>query len=206
MNLRPLDPQSSALPNCATARRRRHHRQPGADLGPGEGEASAAVSEPFAPGRSDRVLSPASVRMSQDPTFAGWHPTIGGIARGERWSIVSLGRYRGVPRTEGNTGTRASGSLSFVGAPEAGIRHLVARGYPFRSALADTLSWSGTRGTGCGRDVAQFGSALDWGSRGRRFKSCQPDRGSRRSEAVSGDIRNGLDPSPGPVDHHFRPP
>jgi hypothetical protein len=23
--------------------------------------------------------------------------------------------------------------------------------------------------------VAQFGSALDWGSRGRRFKSCQPD-------------------------------
>lgn len=29
--------------------------------------------------------------------------------------------------------------------------------------------------TGCGRDVAQFGSALDWGSRGRRFKSCRPD-------------------------------
>ena len=27
---------------------------------------------------------------------------------------------------------------------------------------------------GC-RDVAQFGSALDWGSRGRRFKSCRPD-------------------------------
>ena len=26
-----------------------------------------------------------------------------------------------------------------------------------------------------GRDVAQFGSALDWGSRGRRFKSCRPD-------------------------------
>jgi hypothetical protein len=23
--------------------------------------------------------------------------------------------------------------------------------------------------------VAQFGSALDWGSSGRRFKSCQPD-------------------------------
>ena len=23
--------------------------------------------------------------------------------------------------------------------------------------------------------MAQFGSALDWGSRGRRFKSCQPD-------------------------------
>ena len=28
----------------------------------------------------------------------------------------------------------------------------------------------------CGRRaVAQLGSALDWGSRGRRFKSCQPD-------------------------------
>ena len=26
------------------------------------------------------------------------------------------------------------------------------------------------------RDVAQFGSALDWGSRGRRFKSCRPDQ------------------------------
>ena len=26
------------------------------------------------------------------------------------------------------------------------------------------------------RAVAQFGSALDWGSRGRRFKSCQPDQ------------------------------
>ena len=26
------------------------------------------------------------------------------------------------------------------------------------------------------RVVAQLGSALDWGSRGRRFKSCQPDK------------------------------
>ena len=26
-----------------------------------------------------------------------------------------------------------------------------------------------------GRTVAQFGSALDWGLRGRRFKSCQSD-------------------------------
>ena len=30
--------------------------------------------------------------------------------------------------------------------------------------------WQGSR------DVAQLGSALDWGSRGRRFKSCRPDR------------------------------
>src|SRR5229473_2770300 len=30
-----------------------------------------------------------------------------------------------------------------------------------------------------GRDVAQFGSALDWGSRGRRFKSGRPDAGQR---------------------------
>ena len=34
------------------------------------------------------------------------------------------------------------------------------------------------------RDVAQLGSALDWGSRGRRFKSCRPDQYRRRSEAV----------------------
>lgn len=25
------------------------------------------------------------------------------------------------------------------------------------------------------RDMAQLGSALDWGSRGRKFKSCYPD-------------------------------
>jgi hypothetical protein len=32
----------------------------------------------------------------------------------------------------------------------------------------------------CKRAVAQFGSALDWGSRGRRFKSCQPDMSGKR--------------------------
>ncbi len=35
------------------------------------------------------------------------------------------------------------------------------------------------------RAVAQLGSALDWGSSGRRFKSCQPDQRISRSEAVS---------------------
>ncbi|BBC31239.1 hypothetical protein SGFS_025330 [Streptomyces graminofaciens] len=35
------------------------------------------------------------------------------------------------------------------------------------------------------RDVAQLGSALDWGSRGRRFKSCRPDLRSSRSEVIS---------------------
>lgn len=34
------------------------------------------------------------------------------------------------------------------------------------------------------RAVAQLGSALDWGSRGRRFKSCQPD--GHASEGPSG--------------------
>jgi hypothetical protein len=34
--------------------------------------------------------------------------------------------------------------------------------------------------------VAQLGSALDWGSRGRRFKSCQPDRCLALSEAYWG--------------------
>ena len=46
------------------------------------------------------------------------------------------------------------------------------------------LRWD--RGRRQFRAVAQLGSALDWGSRGRRFKSCQPDRGIRRSEAVFG--------------------
>jgi hypothetical protein len=35
------------------------------------------------------------------------------------------------------------------------------------------------------RDVAQLGSALDWGSRGRRFESGRPDHQNRKSEAVS---------------------
>ena len=34
------------------------------------------------------------------------------------------------------------------------------------------------------RVVAQFGSALDWGSRGRRFKSCQPDQLMRAGQKV----------------------
>ena len=34
------------------------------------------------------------------------------------------------------------------------------------------------------RDVAQLGSALDWGSRGRRFKSCRPDRSWTRSRTT----------------------
>ena len=36
--------------------------------------------------------------------------------------------------------------------------------------------------------MAQFGSALDWGSSGRRFKSCQPDQGQsleRQREGIA---------------------
>ena len=35
------------------------------------------------------------------------------------------------------------------------------------------------------RDVAQFGSALDWGSRGRRFKSCLPTRNLNGEQSLS---------------------
>ena len=38
---------------------------------------------------------------------------------------------------------------------------------------------------GASRAVAQLGSALDWGSRGRRFKSCQPDGKRTTPEAAS---------------------
>src|SRR5262245_63052607 len=37
-----------------------------------------------------------------------------------------------------------------------------------------------------GRDVAQFGSALDWGSRGRRFKSGRPDAGQKVTSRFPG--------------------
>ena len=61
---------------------------------------------------------------------------------------------------------------------------------PARARLAtdDTVSTPPVRGSGVaklagllrsGRDVAQLGSALDWGSRGRRFKSCRPDAGQK---------------------------
>lgn len=50
--------------------------------------------------------------------------------------------------------------------------------------LADRATIYGRLSTCCrlsigARAVAQFGSALDWGSSGRRFKSCQPDQRSR---------------------------
>ena len=45
----------------------------------------------------------------------------------------------------------------------------------FAGALVAALGWVRAP-RGRGRDVAQLGSALDWGSRGRRFKSCRPDQ------------------------------
>ena len=49
----------------------------------------------------------------------------------------------------------------------------------FRHGAAGVLSevdvWFATSVRCLPRAVAQLGSALDWGSRGRRFKSCQPD-------------------------------
>ncbi len=47
------------------------------------------------------------------------------------------------------------------------------------------------RSRGKSRAVAQLGSALDWGSRGRRFKSCQPD--------VKALVRVGFSPGLRPV-------
>ncbi len=40
------------------------------------------------------------------------------------------------------------------------------------------------------RDVAQFGSALDWGSRGRRFESGRPDGNEALTSGFAG---QGLD-------------
>ena len=42
----------------------------------------------------------------------------------------------------------------------------------------------GPRTSGQPRAVAQLGSALDWGSRGRRFKSCQPDKRRRGPDII----------------------
>ena len=36
------------------------------------------------------------------------------------------------------------------------------------------------------RGVAQLGSAFDWGSKGRRFKSCHPDSEHRRAHSSVG--------------------
>ena len=50
------------------------------------------------------------------------------------------------------------------------------RGHAEAAVVFPSLHWPRAWGI---RAVAQLGSALDWGSRGRRFKSCQPDRRSR---------------------------
>ena len=46
-------------------------------------------------------------------------------------------------------------------------------GHVGAAVVFPSLHWPRAGGI---RAVAQLGSALDWGSRGRRFKSCQPDR------------------------------
>lgn len=56
----------------------------------------------------------------------------------------------------------------------------------------------GPRTSGQPRAVAQLGSALDWGSRGRRFKSCQPDK------LIKGHLRVALYQFPGRVTWHLR--
>ena len=42
------------------------------------------------------------------------------------------------------------------------------------------------------RAVAQLGSALDWGSRGRRFKSCQPDHCDVSRHRQQPDLQTGV--------------
>ena len=62
-------------------------------------------------------------------------------------------------------------------------------GARFRAPVCRALAFRSLSGgeprplEGRPRAVAQLGSALDWGSRGRRFKSCQPDGKTCRSEA-----------------------
>ena len=47
--------------------------------------------------------------------------------------------------------------------------------------------------------MAQFGSALDWGSSGRRFKSCQPDTGQRRFPVLAAAGSRPVDPFADPA-------
>jgi hypothetical protein len=60
------------------------------------------------------------------------------------------------------------------------------------------------REIGWHRAVAQLGSALDWGSRGRRFKSCQPDQKVPETQGFPGLLRvKRIDPPS--KTHHFTP-
>ena len=56
-----------------------------------------------------------------------------------------------------------------------GARHATGKEPRFRPCPGPALRFTPPCRAGF-RAVAQLGSALDWGSRGRRFKSCQPDR------------------------------
>ena len=51
------------------------------------------------------------------------------------------------------------------------------------------------------RAVAQLGSALDWGSRGRRFKSCQPDHENPLDTGIQGTSRHERQRSETPISH-----
>ena len=61
-------------------------------------------------------------------------------------------------------------SLQNLRARRRGIAQLVEQRSPKPRAVGSSPTAPANH-----RGVAQLGSALDWGSRGRRFKSCHPD-------------------------------
>ena len=70
--------------------------------------------------------------------------------------------------------------LTGPGLPGKGERGTTEVRFPARMRYGSSWpKWCKPRRSQQVRAVAQLGSALDWGSRGRRFKSCQPDHEKR---------------------------
>src|SRR5689334_15744921 len=87
---------------------------------------------------------------------------------------------------DGHRAARAVGrGWSGVAVPASAVRGGASGVAVGRASGVAVAGWGGSRAragwgmrysVAAARDVAQFGSALDWGSRGRRFESGRPDR------------------------------
>ena len=95
-----------------------------------------------------------------------------GVGRRQR-SLAAATRTRKGPRVLSPNTCRGLTMVALHAAPSARRR----RGPRFRPRDGPALRFTPPCRAGF-RAVAQLGSALDWGSRGRRFKSCQPDKQS----------------------------
>ena len=137
---------------------------------------SSASSSP----RTRTRCAAASSRASCSRTQAA-HPRRRGSCSSPRASSRPATAASSSAGCARSSASRARRSRSRCGcARSAAGSRAQAHGIPISSSRMPcarvSFAPAGSAGDNRMRAVAQLGSALDWGSRGRRFKSCQPDR------------------------------